>query len=122
MKSVLVFATLCISLAASVSLAKSPRQVNFTGAWTISWNHSATNINHVTLRQGAGVFTGTYINDKKEKCPIVGRMSSPAAVTLTIVCPGWNIKADGVVENSKLVSGSYIAYETSSGTFTMSRK
>lgn len=122
MKSVLVIAALYISLAASLSLAKSPQQVNFTGAWTFAWNHSYKNINHASLTQEGGAFTGTYINDKKEKCPIVGRMSSPTAVTLTIVCPGWNLKADGVVENSQLVSGSYKAYETSVGTFTMSRK
>lgn len=123
MKSALVFAALCMSLPASVSLAKSPQQVNITGAWTISWNHSPTNINLIKLtHRGAASFTGTYISDDKTACPITGKMISPASVTLTIACLGWEAKVDGVVESSKLISGKYRAYETSTGTFTMSRK
>ncbi len=121
MKSVLVFAALF--MAASVSPAKSPQQVNFTGAWTIAWNNSATNINLVKLKhRGAAAFTGTYISDQRGACPITGKMISPASVTLTITCPGWVAKVDGLVENPKLISGKYTAYVTSTGMFTMSRK
>lgn len=122
MKPVLAFAALYLSLAASVSLAKSPQQVNFTGAWTISWNNSATNINLIKLtHRGAASFTGTYISDDKTACPVTGKRLSPTTVTLTIACIGWEAKVDGLVENSKTISGRYKAYETASGTFTMSR-
>lgn len=122
MKSVPVFAALCISLAASASVAKSPKQVNLTGAWAISWNHSATNINLIKLtHRGAASFTGTYISDDKTACPVTGKMISPTSVTLTIACIGWEAKVDGLIENSKTISGRYKAYETASGTFTMSR-
>ncbi len=123
MKSVLVSAALCMSLAASVGLAKSPQQVNFTGVWTISWNHSATNTNIVKLtHRGAASFTGTYIDDDRQACPVTGKVISPTTITLTIACIAWESKIDGSVKNSKLISGSYKAYKTSTGTFTMSRK
>jgi len=123
MKSSLVFTALCLSLAASVSLAKSPPQVNFSGAWTISWNNSATNINLIKLtHRGAASFTGTYISDDKTACPVTGKMISSTSVTLTIACIGWEAKVDGLVENSKLISGNYRAYKTATGTFRMSRK
>ena len=123
MKSVLIFAALCLSLAASVTLAKPPQKVNFSGAWTISWNESATNINPIKLtHRGAASFTGTYISDDKTACPVTGKMISPTSVTLTIACLGWEATVDGSVINSKLISGNYKAYGTSTGTFTMSRK
>jgi len=123
MKSILVVAALCISVAASVSLAKTPKQANLTGAWTISWNNSATNINLVKLtHRGAASFTGTYISDDKTACPITGKMISPTSVTLTIACIGWEATVDGLVDNSQTISGTYRAYKTATGTFTMSRK
>ena len=123
MKSVLVFAALCLSLAASVSPAKSQQPVNFTGAWTIAWNNSATNINLIRLtHRGSSSFTGTYISDDKTACPITGKRLSSTTITLTIACIGWEAKVDGLIENSKLISGSYTAYKTATGTFTMSRK
>ena len=123
MKSVLVFAAMCTSIAVSSSPAKSPQPVNLAGAWTISWNSSATNINPIKLtHRGSVSFTGTYISDDKTACPVTGKMISSTSVTLTIACIGWEAKVDGLVENSKLISGNYRAYKTATGTFTMSRK
>lgn len=123
MKSLLVLAVLCIPLVASAGAAKSPQQVNFSGAWTISWNNSSTNINQIKLtHRGVASFTGTYISDDKTICPITGKRLSPTSVTLTIACIDWEAKVDGLVENSKLISGNYTAYKTATGTFTMSRK
>lgn len=123
MKSVFVFAALSIPLVASAGPAKSPQQVNFSGAWTISWNSSSTNINQIKLtHRGSSSFTGTYISDDKTACPVTGKMLSPTSVTLTIACIDWDAKVDGLVENPKLISGNYTAYKTATGTFTMSRK
>ena len=115
-------ATLCISSVATASLAQPPRQMDFGGSWTFTWDNNPRNMNLGDLKQGTGTFTGTYVNDAKDKCPLVGRMSSPTAVTLTIVCPLWEIRADGSITNSQLVVGSYVAYGSSRGTFQMSRK
>lgn len=123
MKPVLVFAALCVSVAASSSQAKSSQQMNLTGEWTISWNRSATNINLVKLtHRGAASFTGRYIDDDKQACPVTGKMISPTSVTLTIACIGWEATVDGSIRNPKLISGNYTAYKTSTGTFTMSRQ
>ncbi|MGH8106237.1 MAG: hypothetical protein ACREO1_04925 [Arenimonas sp.] len=122
MRLVLIPLALGLSLAASASPSHTADQTGFTGAWTFTWENDPNNTNHADLEQGTGTFTGTYINDAKEKCPLVGRMSSPTTVSLTIVCPDWEIKADGSITNSRLLGGSYRAYGSTSGIFTMLRK
>jgi hypothetical protein len=111
----------CIAVAGTAS-AQSPQRLDVSGSWAFTWDNNAANTNVADLTQGAGTFTGTYVNDNKEKCPLAGRMSSPTAVSLTIVCPRWEIKADGSITDERTVAGSYTAYGTSKGTFRMSRK
>ena len=122
MRLVLFAGMLCFCLAVTKGLAQAPQQMSLEGSWTFIWDNNSKNTNAGNLKQGAGTFTGTYINDAKENCPLVGRMTSPTAITIAIVCPRWEIRADGSITNSQLVVGNYVAYGSSKGTFQMSRK
>lgn len=120
MRLVWITATLCLSIAATAGLAQPP--MDLAGSWMFTWDNDPKNANPGDLKPGPGTFTGTYINDSKDKCPLVGRLRSPTTVTITIVCPAWEIRAEGSITNSQLVVGSYVAYGSSKGTFRMSRK
>ena len=122
MRLVLFAGMLCFCLAVTKSLAQAPQQTSLEGSWTFIWDNDSKNTNTGDLKQGAGTFTGTYINDAKDKCPLVGRMTSPTAITITIVCPRWEIRTAGSITNSQLVVGNYVAYGSSKGTFQMSRR
>ena len=108
-----------LALYASLAYGQQP---DLTGSWTFTWDGDAKNANPADLKQGAGTFSGIYVNDAKDKCPIAGRMASPTAIALTIACPKWEIRAEGSIRNANSVSGNYVAYGSSKGTFQMSRK
>lgn len=124
MRLVWLGATLCTFLTVnSATVAQPPPQMEFTGSWTFTWDNDSKNANAAVLKHEGGTITGTYINDAKEKCPVVGRMNSSAnSVTLTITCPRWDIKCDGSIKSLQLVAGRYAAYGSASGDFQMSRK
>lgn len=108
---------------ASGSLAQLPSQTDFTGIWLFTWQNDSINSNLATLKHEAGTITGTYINDAKEKCPVVGRIDSTGTnLTLTVTCPQWDIKCDGSIKSSNLVVGQYLAYGSATGDFQMSRQ
>lgn len=112
---------LCFCLAGQ-GLAQAPQRMSLEGSWTFIWDNDAKNTNTSALKQGAGTFTGTYVNDAKDQCPVAGRMTSASAIALTIVCPKWEIRAEGSITNAQLVVGNYVAYGSSKGTFRMSRQ
>lgn len=122
MRLALITGILSICLAASDSLAQTPQQMSFEGPWLFTWDNDSKNTNTGNLKQGVGTISGTYINDAKDKCPIAGRMASPTVVQITIVCPQWEIRAQGSITNPQLVVGDYVAYGSSKGAFQMSRK
>jgi hypothetical protein len=103
----------------SSAMAESPAPVDLTGSWTFTWGDDSANTNPVTLKHAAGTITGTYTNDSKEICPVVGRLTS-TGVLLVVMCPGWDIKCDGSIAGT-MISGQYLAYGDSSGTFKMSK-
>jgi hypothetical protein len=106
----------------SESSAQQGSQADPTGSWLFIWQNNSANTNPATLKYEDGAITGTYINDSKEQCPIAGRwISSEAKVTLTIVCPRWEIKCEGSVKDPDLVIGRYIAYGSSAGDFRLVR-
>jgi hypothetical protein len=108
----------------SATAAEVPLQIDLTGSWTFTWDEDSKNTNPADLKHEAGVITGIYLNDAKEKCPLVGRIisSTPTTgITLTITCPNWDIKCDGSFENPQSVTGKYVAYGSASGTFQMMR-
>jgi hypothetical protein len=120
MKSCFAAALLSVFIACT-ALAQTTPQVDLSGSWTFMWGNDPANKNPAELKQGAGTFTGTYINDAKDKCPIAGRMSSPTRVSMTIVCPKWEIKADGSTTDARTVVGNYTAYGNTKGAFQMVR-
>lgn len=101
--------------------AETAAQPDFTGSWTFTWDNDDKNTNLVTLKHEAGTITGTYVNDSRENCPVAGRIGSATSVILVIMCPGWDIKSEGSLTSSNLVTGKYLAYGDSTGEFKMSR-
>jgi hypothetical protein len=101
--------------------AESPVPVDLTGSWTFTWDNDSANNNAVTLKHAAGTITGTYINDSRENCPVVGRLTSATAVLLIVMCPGWDIKSEGTIDSPSAVSGQYFAYGDSTGAFKLSK-
>src|SRR5688572_18437007 len=87
--------------------AESPAPVDLTGSWTFTWDDDSANTNPITLKHEAGTITGTYINDSKQKCPVVGRLTSATSVLLIVMCPDWDIECDGPIGSPALVSGRY---------------
>lgn len=120
MRSVLLAPVLSVLLAFGSAAAETAPQVDLTGSWAFTWDGDSKNTNPVTLKHESGTITGTYINDSKQNCPVVGRLGSPADVILIVMCPGWDIKCEGDIEGSS-IAGKYIAYGDSSGSFKMSR-
>jgi hypothetical protein len=113
--------TLCAFLAATSSALA--QEVDLTGPWTFVWGNDSKNTNTAALKHERGTITGTYLNDAKESCRVVGRLtSSGTGVYLTITCPRWDIKCDGSIQSPHLITGQYVAYGTASGTFQMTRK
>lgn len=113
-------ASIAVSPATPAPTAVSPTPVDLTGSWTFTWDNDSANTNPVTLKHEAGTITGNYINDSKEKCPVVGRLTSAASVLLIVMCPDWDIKAEGSIAGVA-ISGQYMAYGDSTGTFKLSK-
>ena len=113
---------LCSLLTVHAKAADQTPPVNLTGSWSFIWDNDGKNTNPGVLKHEAGVITGTYMNDSKEKCAVAGRMTSAAGVTLMIVCPNWDIKCDGSVDTPRSVAGNYSAYGDSTGSFQMSKQ
>ncbi len=105
----------------SVTMAEESAPVDLTGSWTFTWDNDSANTNPVSLKHTAGTITGSYTNDSKENCPVVGRLTSAAAVLLVVMCPGWDIKSEGSIDSPSAVSGKYFAYGDSTGTFKLSK-
>lgn len=105
----------------STAAAETALQPDLTGSWMFTWDNDDKNTNPVTLKHEAGTITGIYINDSKEKCPMVGRLGSAASLILVIMCPGWDIKSEGSIASPGLVTGKYLAYGDSAGEFRLSR-
>lgn len=106
----------------SESPAQQGSQADPTGSWSFIWQNNSANTNPVTLKYENGAITGTYVNDSKEQCPVAGRWnSSEGKVTLTIVCPRWEIKCEGSIKDPNLVIGRYAAYGNSAGDFRLLR-
>jgi hypothetical protein len=119
MSGVALFTFLVVNSAATA--AKPP--IDLTGPWSFTWDNDSRNVNDAVLKHEAGVITGTYLNDAKEKCAVAGRMnSSGTGVTLFIVCPKWDIECDGSMDSLGSVTGKYVAYGSSNGSFQMSKK
>jgi hypothetical protein len=85
------------------------------------WDGNPANANAAVLKQQAGVISGVYINDSKEKCAVAGRLGPSGGVLLTIVCSKWDIRCDGSIDGPKSAAGKYSAYGSSEGSFRMSR-
>jgi hypothetical protein len=106
----------------SESSAQPGSQADPTGSWLFIWQNNSANTNSVNLKYEDGTITGAYINDSKEKCPVAGRWNSTEAkVTLTIACPRWEIKCEGSIKDSNLVTGRYVAYGNATGDFRLLR-
>jgi hypothetical protein len=108
---------------ASGPSAQQGTQADPSGSWLFIWQNNSANTNPVALKYEDGAISGTYINDAKEKCPVAGRWDLPQSkVTLTIVCPRWEIKCEGSIQGPKLVTGRYFAYGSTAGDFRLLRQ
>jgi len=125
MKNLLfVTAILVTSIMMAGSLSHSGQAVtDCSGKWQVRWLSNDSR-NPMTLSQASGNFTGTYINDAKDRCPISGEFAAATRqVTLRIACPKWGIEMEGYASlDGKLIVGKYVAYGNAVGGFTMTKK
>ena len=69
-----------------------------SGDWTVTWpnNENKQNQNDMSLTYSDGSFSGTYINDGKDSCPVSGALAKANGhLILHIKCPKWGIEMDG---------------------------
>src|SRR5260370_517561 len=52
-----------------------------SGSWTVTWANDAKNQNEMSLtyKDDDGSFSGAYINDSKESCPVSGSFARPTS-------------------------------------------
>jgi hypothetical protein len=96
---------------------------DISGAWIAIWSNNNSR-NDLLLGYGGGQLTGTYINDAKEHCTVSGNLlDGVRRFVLTVRCPRWDILMEGLVAaDGRTASGSYRAYGSATGTFTMMRR
>jgi len=125
MKNLLfVTAILVASIMLAGSLSHSGQAVtDFSGKWQVRWLSNDSR-NPLTLSQASGKFTGTYINDAKDRCSVSGEFAAATRqVTLRIACPKWGIEMEGYASlDGKLIVGKYVAYGNAVGGFTLTKK
>ena len=96
-----------------------------SGSWTVTWpnNENKQNQNDMSLTYSDGSFSGTYINDGKDSCPVSGALAKANGhLILHIKCPKWGIEMDGTASaDGKMAKGTYWAYGDASGPFTMTK-
>jgi len=97
-----------------------------SGSWTVTWANDAKNQNAMSLtyKDDDGSFSGAYINDSKESCPVSGSFARTTShLTLLVKCSTWEIEMEGTASSdAKSVKGSYRAYGDAAGTFTMTKQ
>lgn len=119
-----VTAILVASIITAGSLAHPGQAItDFSGKWHVRWLSNDSR-NPMTLNQTSGKFTGTYINDAKDRCSVSGEFAATTRqVTLHIACPKWGIDMEGYASlDGKLIVGKYLAYGNAVGGFTMTKK
>ncbi len=89
-----------------------------TGQWSVSWQNGTPN--ELSLRKTGGGFSGFYINDNGDACPIQAKRFNNTNEFL-IQCPKWNIKCRVTSRSNGRWSGNYLAYGNAIGTFVMTR-
>jgi hypothetical protein len=122
----LLFVTLILaaSIAMTGSLAHPGQAVtDFSGTWQVRWL-SNDSLNPLILNQASEKFTGTYVNDAKDRCSVTGEFGAATRqVTLHIACPKWGIDMEGYASlDGKLIVGKYLAYGNAIGGFAMTKK
>jgi len=92
-----------------------------SGEWIVSWPNRTQNA--MTLNYGPSGFSGTYVNDAKEQCPLKGGFRvKDRSVNFDIQCSQWTIRMQGTAAaDLQTISGSYLAYGNAEGNFLMSR-
>jgi hypothetical protein len=116
--------TLIAALAMAGSLAHPGQAVtDFSGTWQVRWLSNDSR-NPLTLNQASEKFTGTYVNDAKDRCSVTGEFGADARqITLHIACPKWGIEMEGYASlDGKLIVGKYLAYGNAVGGFTRTKK
>jgi hypothetical protein len=125
LKNVVIVASIvAVFSMAGVTLSISEQTViDFSGTWIVRWLDNDSR-NPMSLTQTDGRLTGTYVNDKKDTCSVVGEYAqNNNRITLRIDCPKWDINMEGLPSlDAKTIEGSYIAYGTSKGAFVMTKK
>jgi hypothetical protein len=95
---------------------------DLAGRWTVIWDNNSKN--NLSLENKDGLLSGKYQNDKKESCSVTGKLAAPDRnLGLKIVCSGWNIEMQGAPsKDSRTLTGTYQAYGSTSGAFSMIRQ
>ena len=93
-----------------------------SGSWTINWPSDGKNQpqNDVSLTYRDGSFSGVYISDDKESCPVSGALAEKTGHAIFhIRCAKWGIELEGTAAlNGKTIKGDY-NWPGSDGPFTL---
>jgi hypothetical protein len=120
LKSVIILGGLLAPVFADGAFAQGG--ADLSGQWTVTWDNNSQNAMSVALTGDR--FSGNYINDAKESCPVTGNLDTESSrLALQIVCPSWDIRMQGrASSDGKVIEGNYQAYIDATGTFTMSKQ
>ncbi len=111
---------LLVLLPAGPSWARDPAAL--AGNWLALWPNNTRNSMSLTYT-GRG-FTGTYVSDDGERCPVGGNADPRTAnVAFQVQCRSWSVRMEGAVSaDGRTITGTYRAYVNASGDFTMVRR
>ncbi len=95
---------------------------NLNGKWTIHWfvdGKEAGTRNTINLTETNGTFSGSFLADSGESCPVTGTLDNAKAV-LQVSCAKFAISLDGLLKGNE-IDGDYTAYGNSHGSFRMEK-
>ncbi len=93
-----------------------------SGDWTVTFANDAKYQNEMSFTYSDGNFSGTYINDSKDSCPVSGTLAEATGhLILHIKCPKWGIELEGTASSDgKTIKGDY-NWPSGNGPFTMAK-
>jgi hypothetical protein len=97
-------------------------QPNLNGKWTLRWflgDKEAGTRNTIQLTETNGAFSGNFLADSGESCPITGTLENSKAV-LHVTCAKFSISLDGLLKGNE-IDGDFTAYGNSHGIFRMEK-
>jgi hypothetical protein len=99
-----------------------PDVFRLSGAWNVTWPNATTNA--IALVSSNSGLSGTYTGDNKETCPLTGDFREvDRTVNINVKCVQWSVLMQGkIAPDTGSITGNYVAYGNTKGTFMMKRQ